>query len=65
MTLAMPTLKLFLSLFLILSLISSPVPAQEKKELAKLKDRGVIRIGYRSITILDQELLDKIAYEHG
>ena len=36
-----------------------------RKELAKLKDRGVIRIGYRSITILDQELLDKIAYEHG
>ena len=36
-----------------------------RKELAKLRDRGVIRIGYRSITILDQELLDKIAYEHG
>jgi CRP/FNR family transcriptional regulator, cyclic AMP receptor protein len=35
-----------------------------RKELGKLKDRGVIKIGYRSITIVDQVLLDKIAYEH-
>ena len=32
--------------------------------LGQLKDRGVIRIGYRSITMLDPVLLHKIAYEH-
>jgi CRP/FNR family transcriptional regulator, cyclic AMP receptor protein len=35
-----------------------------RKELGKLKDRGVIRTGYRSITILDRSMLDKIASEH-
>ena len=35
-----------------------------RKELGKLKDQGVIRIGYRSITILDRSLLYKIAHEH-
>jgi CRP-like cAMP-binding protein len=35
-----------------------------RKELRKLKDEGVIRVGYRSITVLDQAMLTKIAYEH-
>lgn len=35
-----------------------------RKELRKLKDGGVIQVGYRSITILDHALLGKIAYEH-
>lgn len=35
-----------------------------RKELGKLKDQGVIRTGYRSVTILDRPLLCKIAHEH-
>lgn len=34
-----------------------------RKELRKLKDKGVIRVGYRSITVLDQALLNMIADE--
>ncbi|WP_433332340.1 Crp/Fnr family transcriptional regulator [Spirillospora sp. CA-294931] len=42
------------------------VGAQEgtaREELGKLKEQGVIQIGYRRLTVLDQKLLNKIAYE--
>jgi CRP/FNR family transcriptional regulator, cyclic AMP receptor protein len=36
-----------------------------RRELRRLRDRGVIRMGYRSITILDREALRKIAFGLG
>ncbi|WP_433263271.1 Crp/Fnr family transcriptional regulator [Actinosynnema sp. CS-041913] len=34
-----------------------------RKELRSLRDRGVIRMGYRTITIVDREVLSSIAYD--
>lgn len=36
-----------------------------RKELRKLRDRGVINVGYRAITIVNTAELEKIAYENG
>ncbi|RKT56677.1 Crp/Fnr family transcriptional regulator [Saccharothrix australiensis] len=34
-----------------------------RKELRSLRDRGVIRMGYRTITIVDRPVLNSIAYD--
>ncbi|MEV0681787.1 Crp/Fnr family transcriptional regulator [Actinosynnema sp. NPDC050436] len=34
-----------------------------RKELRSLRNRGVIRMGYRTITIVDREVLSSIAYD--
>ncbi|GAA1346667.1 Crp/Fnr family transcriptional regulator [Saccharothrix algeriensis] len=34
-----------------------------RKELRALRDRGVLRMGYRTITIVDREVLGRIAYD--
>jgi CRP-like cAMP-binding protein len=38
--------------------------ATARKELRKLRKRGVINVGYRAITIVDRSELETIAYEH-
>lgn len=46
--------------------IGALVGAEEdsaRKELRRLRDRGVIRVGYRTITILDRQALAAIAYD--